>query len=90
MKFTDVTEEAGVPGAGYSMGVAAGDFDNDGRVDLFVAGVYRNIYIKIERMERLEDVKGEIAYQEQQMVCCGPVGLTTITTATRFLCSELR
>ena len=43
MKFTDVTKEAGVAGAGYSMGAAAADYDNDGKVDLFVAGVYRNI-----------------------------------------------
>ena len=40
--FSDVTERAGVAGSGYSMGVAAGDFDNDGRVDLFVTGVNRN------------------------------------------------
>src|SRR5215472_2174894 len=39
MRFKDVTEEAGVAGAGYSMGAAAGDYDNDGHVDLFVAGV---------------------------------------------------
>ena len=43
MKFKDVTLEAGVAGAGYSMGAAAGDYDNDGHVDLFVAGVYHNI-----------------------------------------------
>ena len=42
MRFTDVTEEAGVAGIGYSMGAAAGDYDNDGHVDLFVAGVFRN------------------------------------------------
>jgi enediyne biosynthesis protein E4 len=42
MRFKDVTEEAGVAGAGYSMGAAAGDYDNDGHVDLFVAGVNRN------------------------------------------------
>ena len=42
-KFRDVTEEAGVAGAGYSMGAAAADYDNDGRADLFVAGVNRNI-----------------------------------------------
>jgi enediyne biosynthesis protein E4 len=38
-KFEDVTQKAGVCGTGYDMGVAAGDFDNDGFVDLFVAGV---------------------------------------------------
>lgn len=41
-RFRDVTDEAGVGGAGYSMGAAAADFDNDGDVDLFVAGVFRN------------------------------------------------
>ena len=40
--FTDVTEKAGVKGVGYSMGVAAGDFDNDGFVDLYIAGYNRN------------------------------------------------
>ena len=36
--FEDVTERAGLKGEGYSMGVAAGDYDNDGNVDLFVTG----------------------------------------------------
>jgi hypothetical protein len=40
--FTDVTEKAGLQGVGYSMGVAAGDYDNDGFVDLYVTGVNRN------------------------------------------------
>jgi len=40
--FTDVTEKAGLAGIGYSMGVAAGDYDNDGYVDLYVTGVNRN------------------------------------------------
>jgi hypothetical protein len=40
--FTDVTEQAGVKGVGYSMGVAAGDYDNDGFVDLYIAGVNCN------------------------------------------------
>jgi hypothetical protein len=45
--FEDVSERAGVKGEGYSMGAAAGDYDNDGRIDLFVTGyggqaLYRN------------------------------------------------
>ena len=40
--FTDITEKAGLAGVGYSMGVAAGDYDNDGFVDLYVAGFNRN------------------------------------------------
>jgi hypothetical protein len=40
--FTDVTESAGLKGIGYSMGVAAGDYDNDGFVDLYVTGVNCN------------------------------------------------
>lgn len=40
--FTDVTEKAGLAGSGYDMGVAIGDYDNDGYEDIFVAGVYRN------------------------------------------------
>jgi hypothetical protein len=34
--FSDVTEKAGVPGGGYGMGVAIGDYDGDGFPDLYV------------------------------------------------------
>ncbi len=40
--FTDVTDAAGLAGVSYDMGVAVGDFDNDGWPDLFVAGLYHN------------------------------------------------
>jgi hypothetical protein len=36
--FEDVTEKAGLQGIGYSLGVAVGDFDNDGFEDLLVTG----------------------------------------------------
>lgn len=42
-KFTDVTLAAGVSGEGFATGVATGDYDNDGFVDLFIAGVNRDI-----------------------------------------------
>jgi hypothetical protein len=34
--FEDVTERSGLQGVGYGMGVAAGDYDNDGFEDLYV------------------------------------------------------
>jgi len=40
--FTDVTDKAGVAGDGYDVGVAIGDYDNDGRPDIYTVGVTRN------------------------------------------------
>jgi hypothetical protein len=39
LRFTDVTEQAGLALRGYGMGVAVGDYDNDGYLDLFVTGL---------------------------------------------------
>jgi hypothetical protein len=36
--FEDITEKAGLQGAGYGMGVAVADYDNDGYEDIFVTG----------------------------------------------------
>jgi hypothetical protein len=56
LRFVDVTERAGLRGEGYSMGAAAGDFDNDGRVDLFVASVNRNLLYRNRGDGTFEDV----------------------------------
>jgi len=40
--FTDVTEKAGVAGEGYGMGVAIGDYDNDGWPDIYVVNTGKN------------------------------------------------
>ena len=40
--FTDVTENSGLRGSGYGMGVAAADYNNDGFTDLFVTNLGRN------------------------------------------------
>lgn len=63
MHFKDVTEEAGVAGEGYSMGAAAGDYNNDGHVDLFVAGVNRNILYRNRGDGTFEDVTEKAGIQ---------------------------
>ncbi len=42
-RFTDVTEASGAGDRGYGMGVACGDYDNDGRTDLYVTNVGPNV-----------------------------------------------
>ena len=47
LRFTDVTAESGIDARGHGMGVAAGDIDNDGLVDLYLTNLgpnrlYRN------------------------------------------------
>ncbi len=44
--FTDVTEKAGVSGAYFGMGVAVGDYDNDGWPDIFVTSYGKCILYK--------------------------------------------
>jgi hypothetical protein len=56
LKFRDVTEQSGVLGEGYSMGAAAGDYDNDGKPDLFVAGVNRNLLYRNLGNGKFQDV----------------------------------
>ena len=42
-KFAEATEKAGVGDTGYGMGVCAGDYNNDGHLDLYVANFGANV-----------------------------------------------
>jgi hypothetical protein len=42
LHFTDVTDASGIDQRSYGMGVAAGDFDNDGCVDLYLTSLGSN------------------------------------------------
>jgi enediyne biosynthesis protein E4 len=54
--FTDVTERAGLSVEMYGMGVAVGDYDNDGFPDLFITAVGQNRLFRNDRRGRFVDV----------------------------------
>ena len=59
LRFTDVTRGSGLDGRSYGMGVAAGDFDNDGRVDLYRTGLGPNQLFRNEGGGHFTDVTRE-------------------------------
>jgi hypothetical protein len=54
--FEDMTERANVRGEGYSMGAAAGDYDRDGLIDLYVTAYGANILYRNRGDGTFEDV----------------------------------
>ena len=55
-RFDDATEQAGLGLRLYGMGVAVGDYDGDGFVDVFVTAVGENRLLRNIAGERFEDV----------------------------------
>jgi hypothetical protein len=45
-RFTDVTDRAGVGDTGYGLGVAVGDYDNDGHPDLYLNNFGPNVFYR--------------------------------------------
>jgi hypothetical protein len=72
-QFEDVTSQAGVAGSGFHFGVAAADYDNDGRVDLFVTGMPRSILYRNRGDGTFEDVteKAGVLNRQQWPVSAG-------------------
>jgi hypothetical protein len=56
LRFTDVTAGSGLDVAAVGMGVAAGDFDNDGHVDLYLTNFGANRLLRNRGGCRFEDV----------------------------------
>ena len=54
--FEDVTTGSGADVRGYGMGVAAGDYDNDGVTDLYVTRLGSNVLLKNDGHGRFVDV----------------------------------
>jgi enediyne biosynthesis protein E4 len=57
--FEDVTDSAGVPGTLYGLGCVWGDYDNDGRPDLYVTQYGKNILYHNEGNGKFKDVTEE-------------------------------
>jgi len=54
--FEDVTDRSGAGVHLYGMGVAAGDFDNDGNIDLYITGYGHNVLLKNDGRGHFLDV----------------------------------
>lgn len=58
-RFVDVTEQAGVGDTGFGLGVAAGDYDNDGYQDLYVSNFGANVLYRNQGDGTFLDVTAE-------------------------------
>ncbi|MBZ5656257.1 MAG: CRTAC1 family protein [Acidobacteriia bacterium] len=56
LHFREITQSAGLTARGWGMGVAVGDYDNDGMPDLYVTGYGRNVLYRNLGGCKFEDV----------------------------------
>ncbi len=59
LRFSDVTGRSGIDARGYGMGAATGDFNNDGRVDLYVTNLGPNQMFRNDGDCTFSDVTAE-------------------------------
>jgi len=66
LRFTDVTRESGLVSDGYGMGVITGDYDNDGRIDLYVTNLEGNHLFRNRGDGTFEDVTAEAGVDDRR------------------------
>jgi hypothetical protein len=71
--FEDVSARSGIRHRAYGMGACAGDYDNDGHVDLYITGVGANVLYRNRGDGSFTDVTGRAR-----------VGATTWSTSCAF------
>ena len=70
-RFTDVTQSAGVGDAGYGLGVVAGDYDNDGDLDLYLNNFGPNVLYRNNGDGSFADVTEEAGVTHGDQVGAG-------------------
>ena len=86
LRFTDVTTQSGIRTTGYGMGVATGDFDNDGCVDLYLTNFGRNQLYRNNCDGTFSDVTRRAAARRDRVGACRRRSSTT-TAMAGSICS---
>ncbi len=90
--FTDVTQSVGLAVPFYGMGVAVGDFDNDGDRDLFVTAVGANRLFRNDRNPFVEvaDAAGVAGDSQQWSSGCTWLDYDNDGRLDLFVCNYIR
>ncbi|MGA2258578.1 MAG: CRTAC1 family protein [Thermoguttaceae bacterium] len=91
--FTDVTAGSGLDVSMYAMGVAVGDYDNDGLVDVFISGVGGNRLFKNLGGGKFRDVTAEAGLggtDDQWGTSCGFFDYDNDGKLDLFVCNYVR
>ncbi|MBM4091012.1 MAG: CRTAC1 family protein [Planctomycetes bacterium] len=70
-RFTDVTSRAGVGDAGFGLGVAVADYDNDGHLDIYVNNYGPNVLYRNEGDGTFTDVTRQAGVDAGNLVGAG-------------------
>ncbi|MBS0205965.1 MAG: CRTAC1 family protein [Planctomycetes bacterium] len=91
-KFTDVTRDAGLDLTFYGQGVAVGDFDNDGDVDLFLTAVGQNKLLRNDgsKFVDVSTTAGVAGSPKQWSTSCGFVDYDNDGDLDLFVCNYVK
>ncbi|MFN7980075.1 MAG: CRTAC1 family protein [Vicinamibacterales bacterium] len=90
--FTDRTAAAGLAVQAYGMGVAAGDFDNDGWTDLYITAVGQNVLLENVggRFHDVTAAAGVGGHPDQWSTCATWVDADRDGDLDLFVCNYVR
>ena len=70
LRFIDVTRASGIEAVGYGMGVATGDYDNDGHIDLYITNLGSNQLYRNRGDGTFEDVTSKTGVDDPRWSTC--------------------